>query len=520
MTLQAPTMDVLWTPHPDNRPQQAAYICTAVELLYGGAAGGGKSDLLLGLAATKHQVSIIFRRMFPQLEALVSRSREIIPEPKNGANFNAGKMIWYKIPGKRKLEFGAAQYNMDVQKYQGRPHDLVAFDELTHFTEFQYKYLTGWLRTEDPLQRTRIIGASNPPPTAEGYWVKMRWAAWVDKKHPDPAAPGELRWYITDVNGNDVEVDGPRIQTYDLLDGKITLEEANEQAPPLMIDGEWIYPVSRTFIPAGVRDNPYYSHDPTYLAQLQALPEPLRSQLLRGDWEAGAEDDAYQVIPSEWIYAAVDRWTKATMQALDPGRLIVLGCDVARGGKDDGVIAPLYEKLYVGALVKRPGAELPDGHAYINFMLPYMLDKPQVNIDVGGVGASAYDIAKQTFKGANIRPVDFGGKSEAMDKSATLMMRNARAEMYWNLRDLLDPSDDPILCLPDDPELIADLAAHRYKPVGGRVTIEDKEKIRKRIGRSPDAGDAVALALFRYGQHDMMGWLTEEGYGAQAKEEV
>lgn len=506
-------MDVLWRPHPDNRPQQAAYICPADELLYGGAAGGGKSDLLLGLSVTKHQVSIIFRRMFPQLEALVSRSRDIIPEV-DGTNFNAGKMIWYKIPGKRKLEYGAAQYNLDVQKYQGRPHDLVAFDELTHFTEFQYKYLTGWLRTEDPLQRTRIVGASNPPPTAEGYWVKKRWAAWVDRKHPNPAEPGELRWYITNEEGKDEEVEGPRIQTYDLLDGKISYEEAFARAEPIEVNGEMMYPVSRTFIPAGVRDNPYYAHDHKYLGMLQALPEPLRSQLLAGDWEAGAEDDAYQVIPSAWIYAAVERWAeKAAAGKLDnPGTLLVLGCDVARGGKDEGVIAPLYEDLFIHELLKRPGVQLSDGQAYVNFMMPHMGDAPQANIDVGGVGASAYDLAKVAFRG-NIRPVDFGGKSEYTDKSGMLVAKNARAEMYWTVRDLLDPANDPVLALPDDPELIADLAAHRYKLVGNKIVIEDKEAIRKRIGRSPDAGDAVALAVFRYGVVGMMDFLTEQGYG-------
>ena len=516
-------MAALWIPHPDNRPQQAAYICTATELLYGGAAGGGKSDLLLGLAATKHQVSIVFRRMFPQLEALVSRSREIIPEEKNGANFNSGKMIWYKVPGKRKLEFGAAQYNLDVQKYQGRPHDLVAFDELTHFTEFQYKYLTGWLRTADPLQRTRIVGASNPPPTAEGYWVKKRWAPWVDKKHPDPALPGELRWFITDEEGKDKEVPGPRIQTYDLLDTlndpDATDEErtgayasAMEQAPPIKIEGEWVYPVSRTFIPAGVKDNPYYAHDPKYVSMLQALPEPLRSQLLAGDWDAGAEDDAYQVIPTRLIYEAIARWVEATDKRLDPGKLIALGVDVARGGEDDSVLAPLHEGLYIADLVKRPGKETPDGASVVNMMLPLGLKGVQVNIDAIGVGGAVVDAARETLTGANIRAVNFGGKSEATDKSGVLAMRNARAEAYWGFRELCE---EGVIMIPDDPELIADLAALRYKPMAGKITLENKAAIKKRIGRSPDAGDAVVLATFRYGQYDMMAFLTQEGYGSK-----
>jgi hypothetical protein len=57
-------------------------------------------------------------------------------------------------------------------KYQGRPHDLKAFDEITHFTEAQFRTLIGWLRTDNPNIRQRVVAAGNPPTTPEGEWVK------------------------------------------------------------------------------------------------------------------------------------------------------------------------------------------------------------------------------------------------------------------------------------------------------------------------------------------------------------
>src|SRR5690606_28848424 len=126
-----------------------------------------------------------------------------------------------------------------------------------------------WARTTDPRQRVRIIATGNPPTTAEGEWVIRYWRAWLDAQHPYPAQPGELRWYAR-VDNEDQE---------------------RESGEPFAWKGETITPKSRTFIPALLRDNPHLSHDGRYEAVLQNLPEPLRSQLLFGDFTVGVEDD-------------------------------------------------------------------------------------------------------------------------------------------------------------------------------------------------------------------------------------
>ena len=499
----------LWTPHRANRPQRAAYLCPADELLYGGSAGGGKSDLLLGLAATKHHNSIIFRRMYPQLEALITRLHEVVGNA-GGANFNSSKMIYYRVPGGRRIEFGAAQYTADVEKYQGRPHDLVAFDELTHFEEAQYLYLTGWARTTDPAQRVRVVSASNPPPTSDGYWVKVRWAPWLDDTHPDPAAPGELRWFVVGKDGTEREVGGPRVNTFTVLAEYETIGnylQAFERPEPLDVGGELVYPTSRTFIPASLADNEFLSHDSMYRSKLQALPEPLRSQLLNGDWNAGGGDDSYQVIPTNWIRKAQARWVLNREQARKP--LVGVGVDVARGGSDKTIIAVVYGQRV--ELHKYPGVKTPDGPSVVALMVSYAQPGVIIGIDVIGIGSSAYDFAKEAFGGdAIVRAVDFSTGTEARDQSGVLAMRNTRAWAYWSLREKLDPTSGVELELPDDPELTADLSAARYKVVNGKITIEAKDDIRKRIGRSPDCGDAVVIALLRQKGLTMGEWMAAE----------
>jgi hypothetical protein len=440
-----------------------AYLSPADELFYGGAAGGGKSDLLIGLALTAHSKSIIFRREYPQLKDIVERSREIIGSQ---GRFNGQANIWRRLPGGRTLEFGAVQYEEDVNKYQGRPHDLKAFDELPNFTEFQYRFLGGWLRTTKEGQRTRVIGAGNPPTNADGEWVIRRWGAWLDPQHPRPAQPGELRWYAV-VDGEDVErEDGTSFEWKD----------------------ETLQPKSRTFIPARLSDNPYLMAT-EYGTVLQALPEPLRSQLLYGDFAVGTQDDPWQVIPTEWVRLAQARW-KERSQPDTP--LTALGVDVARGGKDEMVIAPRYDNWFA-SLQKHPGKATPDGQATAGLVIAALDGREAtVNIDVIGVGTSPYDLLRQM--GVRVNGINFGEGSNARDKSGRLSLANVRAEAYWRMREVLDPVDGDDIALPPDSVLLADLCTPKWKPTLRGILVESKEDIKKRLGRSPDYGDAVVLA--------------------------
>lgn len=454
----------LWVAQPG--PQQMAAESLADIIYYGGAAGGGKTDLLIGLPLTEHQNSIIFRREAVQLVGIEERIAKMLGSRRG---YNSQDGLW-RIPNtSRVLELGSVKEADDWMKYQGRPHDYIGFDELPHFTELQFRTLIGWLRTDLEGQRCRVVCAGNPPTSAEGEWVKRFWGPWLDDLHPNPAKPGELRWYITNEKGEDEAVSGPHA-------GRT-------------IDGEFVKPVSRTFIPSRVDDN-LFLLTTGYKRTLASLPEPLRSQMLRGDFNAGSTDPAWQLIPTEWIKAAMARWKPRDAK----GPMTALALDPSRGGLDRTSASRRHGQWF-DELVTAPGAQINDGPKAAAFVVPLLRNGACIVVDAVGIGSSALDF----ISGLNllVLPVVGSEASGLMDSAGNLRFRNKRAEMYWRLREALDPVNPDPLALPLDAELLGDLCAVRYKVVTmGKVAaiqIREKDEIREVLGRSPDKGDSVAM---------------------------
>jgi hypothetical protein len=467
---EAPT----WTPLPG--PQQQAYESEADELLYGGAGGGGKTDLLLGLAGTLHHRSIIFRREFPRLRGIIERSREIFNvrgDAHGKDSYNESLHIW-RLGNGRMIELASIQFEKDKENFRGRPHDLYGWDEVTEFSESMFRFVNGWNRTTRKGQRCRIVAASNPPSSAEGEWVIRYWAPWLDSQHPNPAKPGELRWFAV-IAGVDKEV---------------------EDGSPFEYEGEMIQPRSRTFIPARLTDNPFLMQS-GYMAVLQAMPEPLRSQMLYGDFSVGVADDPWQVIPTEWVRAAQARWKDDARPKDAKGKALpmtALGVDVARGGGDKTVLSRRFGTWFA-PLEKHPGSSTPDGPTVAALVAKALVDGGYANIDGIGVGASVYDHCRQQSGiRERVRSIIYSEAVTERDKSKTLSFRNLRAYAYWSFREALDPKTGDNLALPPDPELLADLCAPKWSMSLSGVQVEAKEDIIKRIGRSPDSGDAVVLA--------------------------
>lgn len=461
--------DPLWVPQVGA--QMEAFLTDADELFYGGAAGGGKSDLLIGLAGTSHRNSVIMRRIFPSTRALVERSREVY-NPSRGKHgkdsYNESLHIWRLSSGgvNRLVEFAAMQYEKDKEAQRGRPRDFYGWDEVTEFTETQFRFVNAWNRSVVTGQRCRVVATGNPPTHVEGRWVVEYWGPWLNDRHPNRAQPGEIRWFV---RIEDVDVEVPN-------------------GAPVEHKGEWLQPRSRTFIPALLSDNPILAAT-GYGAILQNLPEPLRSQMLYGDFSAGVEDDAWQVIPTAWVRAAMDRWKAQTRPEMP---MSCLGVDVARGGKDKTVLAPRYGTWF-DSLRKFPGKSTPDGSWVAGVVVDAIgAERPPVNIDIIGVGSSPYDILISA--GINAIGINFAAATSAMDRAGQLKFANTRAEAYWTLREALDPEKGDGLALPDDPELLADLCAPRWSLRTTGILVESKEDIVKRLGRSPDCGDAVAIA--------------------------
>ena len=132
-----------WMPLPG--PQAMAYASQADITGYGGAAGGGKTDLIAGLALLEHQRTLIIRREKAQTEGVVQRLMEIVGSTDG---YNSQKGIWRFPIGKRGIcEFGGLDNPGDERRWQGRPHDLKAFDEVTEQRERQVRFVMGWNRT-------------------------------------------------------------------------------------------------------------------------------------------------------------------------------------------------------------------------------------------------------------------------------------------------------------------------------------------------------------------------------------
>ena len=252
----------IWMPLPGA--QAKAYFSEAKIIGYGGSAGGGKSSLACGKALTQHQKVLILRREATQLTGLIDELKAIVG---HSDGYNGAEKIW-RMPG-RQIEFGSTPNVDDWNKYQGRPHDLLVFDEAANFLENQVRALLGWLRSTDPNQKCQALLTFNPPTTAEGRWIIDFFAPWLDRTFHKPAEPGELRYCAT-INGRDVWVDSP--DAFVLADGEPVYDfDAGDFRAE-----EIITPTSRTFIPARVTDNPYLMNT-GYVNTLQALPEPLRS---------------------------------------------------------------------------------------------------------------------------------------------------------------------------------------------------------------------------------------------------
>lgn len=464
-----------WLPLPG--PQTEAVRTQADVTLFGGSGGGGKSDCLLGLAMTEHRRSLIMRRQYTDLSFLTERAVEI-----NGgrAGFNASPPPSLKTADGRLIEFGAAQHAGDEQRWQGRPHDLLGFDEAAQFLESQVRYLMGWVRSTDPEQRTRVVLASNPPLSDEGQWLITMFRPWLDPQHPSPAKPGELRWFITDAEGQDQEVEG---------------------RGPHIVAGKSVMALSRTFIPARLADNPYLART-DYGAKQDALPEPLRSIVRDGNFMAVRADDAFQVIPSEWIRLAQSRWTPLPPLGQP---MTCIAADVAGGGSDAAAIAKRHGVWFAPVVVEK-GPQTADGRYIGARILMERKNNCQIVVDVGG-GYGGETVA--TLKDNEAPVIGFKGSEASTGKSigSGLSFKNMRAQLWWQMREALDPQNGDNIALPPDPELAADLATPRMDARVmqklGVIQVELKEDIRKRLGRSPDKGDAVVMCRAFGGLHEM-----------------
>lgn len=281
-----------WRPHPG--PQEQFCASGADEVLYGGQAGGGKSAALLLEALRYVHVpgyhAVIFRRTHPELErSLVPKSQEMYPAL--GGRYASQQKAWV-FPAGAVIRFCHLEHDKSIYDHASAEYAYIGFDELTEFTETQYRYLQSRNRTtaKDPKTgktvRCVIRSGSNPQqPGQPGEWVMERWAAWVDDQHAKPAESGEMRWFVVDEDGEEHEC-----------------AKGTKGA------------LSRVFIRARLEDNPTLTEsDPRYADRLSALPLLIRQALKYGVWGIKASGG---VLKREWLKHRVEfapeglRWVR------------------------------------------------------------------------------------------------------------------------------------------------------------------------------------------------------------------
>jgi hypothetical protein len=462
-------LQAVWLPDHENIPQMVAYESRADLLLYGGAAGGGKTDLLCGTALTRHQKSVIFRAQYTDLRGIEER---ILQLANNGGRegYNGSDHI-LKTRDARVIELGAIGKPGQEQDWQGRPHDFIGFDEGAQLTAEKVRFVSTWNRSTTVGQRCRIIIGSNPPLGGEGDWLIEWFSPWLDPMSDNPAGPGELRWALIAPDGATMWRTGP--------DDCITFPG----------DDEPTFPKSRTFIPARLEDNRFLPA--SYRAQIQQLPEPMRSKLLKGDFLAGRSDHAWLVIPSDWVRKAQDRWSPAP-PARQP--MLTLGYDPAGTGvnSDAHVLSPLYNNYFATQTIFR-GIDVKDGPKIAGQIMVVRKDNALVCIDMsGGWGGSARD-----HLNTNKVPTEgvvFSTKTLERSRDDKFRFYNMRAELWWRFREALDPDLGDAIALPPDERLFAELTAPRWTPRGDAILIEEKEDIKSRLGTSTDRADAAIIA--------------------------
>jgi len=287
-------------------PQEDFLAAAETDVLYGGAAGGGKSYAMLvdplRYAHRPAHRGLIIRRSMPELRELIDKSRELYPKAFPGCRYKEVEKLW-NFPSGAKIEFGFLERDADVYRYQGQAYSWIGFDEITHLpTEFAWNYLASRLRTTDSEIIPYMRCTANPGGTG---------ATWVKKRYIDPSPPNA---------------------SFEGADG-----------------------LTRKFIPARLQDNPFLAHDGRYEKMLQALPPTQRQQLLDGNWDV-AEGAAFtEFVPQLHVITPFEiplHWER--VKGIDYGYASESACVWGAVDPSDGTLI-IYRELYQKGLL---GTEL------------------------------------------------------------------------------------------------------------------------------------------------------------------
>ena len=270
---------------PQAGPQTMFMASMADIIVYGGAAGGGKTYALL-LEALRHKDvkgfgSVIFRHNYNQITAeggLWDASQKIFSQVPDAHSRKSPKLHW-KFDGGSKLTFAHIERDEDLQSWMGTEIAYIGFDELTHFTKHMFLYMLSRNRSTCGV-RPYVRATCNPDSDS---WVADLISWWIDQEtgYPIPERSGQVRWMVV---------------ISDVIHFFATKKEAIRYAIDCGIaeDEAAVMPKSFTFIASSIEDNKkLLEADPGYMANLRALTEVDMERLLKGNWKIKASAGKY-----------------------------------------------------------------------------------------------------------------------------------------------------------------------------------------------------------------------------------
>lgn len=506
--------------------------------------------LMIGKALTKHRKSLILRREYPQFQGILDEFRKLVgPENVVGGNqVRFGKEKHWQIAAKL-IELGHLQHPVkDWQRYQGIPHDLLAFDEVTQFPENVVRMLMTWCVATDldpehaaqglPGTIAQVLMTFNPPRSAAGLWIMKFFGPWIIPNFVDASGrPINAR------SGEILHVAYIENKEYFYREAQVlTTHPTTKRELP-----EAVRTVSRTFILSTLDDNPHYLHT-SYEGDLQALAHDDYMAMRYGIFTEMVAEKLGQIVRHIPWKAAQDRWKKAVA----PDFPLVLGLDTSQGGEDDNCYYPCgyggyyWEKGVLPAKAYNSDADIRkwlEEHGLRQFLISdawrnsiaeisqciwlegdmrrrWGVAADEIPICLDTIGGKAFlaiwslafpNSIVYKFKGSEGAGVQGILRRESSEKERAKPVPNPLTGLpfisegeafnnkitaaYCRFGDALLHPDFPI-AVPDDTETTIQVMSRVRGTNGKRTAINSKENVIDELGKSPNEADAMVMAFW------------------------